>query len=984
MQFGLLLPALWLAPARPAQAQTATAATFGDVIPLTGGTPSDVVLDQQRHLLYLVNNKTNQIQILDYTVTTPGQQIVGQIPVGKTPLAAAMSMDGNWLYVTNSGSSTLSVIDLTQNAVVQTVVLPSQPQGVEVGNDGRVLIAMLGTGVTNGVAQGTLSVFDRTLAAGQQVQPVTVPALTTTPTGIPASGGSTRPLTTFTNKLLRTPDGQFIVGVVTPTNSTTYVFVYEVASGIVLRNRTMAGQSSVLSMAPDGSRFMAGASLIDVATLAVIAQENNANAPFSFTNAINTTATIGGSVFSPDGTALYAAFNTAATTVPAPPAQASTLLVNDPTNLGIRLGIQLPESIVAKVVMTSDGSQAWGLSDSGILHLPLGQLYTYPIVAPETTDVFLAMDDCNHGVASGSLNIGNLGKGKLTYTIGAGNTSALVFGQTSGLAPSAVTFTMEPGRSGVVRQPGTNIWTGVGTVQGTPINVTLSSATAINLPNSIRVYMNYRQNDQRGIIYPVPTTPNSSSSGSANANGNEGLQDIVLDEPRGRVYITNSGYNRIEIFDVNQQKFLTPITVGQLPHQMAMSSDGNTLYVANTGGESVSIVDLNLQQVTGNLIFPPIPRNGAANPVYVRTMALGLSGLQMAMSNGGLWEWDTVTSDAVLPRPGNPILATPTLPGTSTTAPASMLATPDMKYILTMSGNGNAYLYDATADTYVTNRLLFSTIQGYYGAIGALPGGNYFTADGLILNSSLNTVGGSALVTGQGAITPTREVYAVAPLSASTYLRLSTSVRSSITATSADDPRAILELVDVGAGTDSEIGVAPEQPQFSVFGTARFNTNPRQMVVNAAGTTAYALTISGLSVISLVPSGAAPAINTGGIVNSADGSTNINPGSFITVSGQNLASSATASTVPPPTVLGGSCVTFGDISVPLLSTSSGQIQAQVPDTLLPGTQIVQVRSLATAQDSTPVSITVSAAGSTAKPGSTTSPTTMGRPKSAGR
>jgi len=32
--------------------------------------------------------------------------------------------------------------------------------------------------------------------------------------------------------------------------------------------------------------------------------------------------------------------------------------------------------------MLSDGSQAWALSDSGIMHLPLGSLYSYPIIAP--------------------------------------------------------------------------------------------------------------------------------------------------------------------------------------------------------------------------------------------------------------------------------------------------------------------------------------------------------------------------------------------------------------------------------------------------------------------------------------------------------------------------------------------------------------------------------------------------------------------------
>jgi uncharacterized protein (TIGR03437 family) len=66
-------------------------------------------------------------------------------------------------------------------------------------------------------------------------------------------------------------------------------------------------------------------------------------------------------------------------------------------------------------------------------------------------------------------------------------------------------------------------------------------------------------------------------------------------------------------------------------------------------------------------------------------------------------------------------------------------------------------------------------------------------------------------------------------------------------------------------------------------------------------------------------------------------------------------------------VLGGSCVTFGGIAAPLLQTSSGQIQAQVPTTILPGTQIVEVRSLGTAQDSAPVQLAVRSAGGGTKP-----------------
>src|SRR5262249_54336154 len=155
---------------------------------------------------------------------------------------------------------------------------PSIPQGVEVGNDGRALVSMLGTGVVSGIPQGTLSVFDRNLSAGQQLLPVTVPALPTTPAPLPPTT-LTRPTKIFTGSLLRTSDGQIYVGVITPSAASTYIFVYEVSSGIVLRNRTVSGSSTVLAMSPDGSRFMAGMTMYDTATLGILGQQNNANAP---------------------------------------------------------------------------------------------------------------------------------------------------------------------------------------------------------------------------------------------------------------------------------------------------------------------------------------------------------------------------------------------------------------------------------------------------------------------------------------------------------------------------------------------------------------------------------------------------------------------------------------------------------------------------------------------------------------------------------
>ena len=44
--------------------------------------------------------------------------------------------------------------------------------------------------------------------------------------------------------------------------------------------------------------------------------------------------------------------------------------------------------------------------------------------------------------------------------------------------------------------------------------------------------------------------------------------------------------------------------------------------------------------------------------------------------------------------------------------------------------------------------------------------------------------------------------------------------------------------------------------------------------------------------------------------------------------------------------------------MPLLETSDGQMTAQIPDTLLPGLYVAQVRSLANATQSDPIVITV--------------------------
>jgi hypothetical protein len=324
------------------------------------------------------------------------------------------------------------------------------------------------------------------------------------------------------------------------------------------------------------------------------------------------------------------------------------------------------------------------------------------------------------------------------------------------------------------------------------------------------------------------------------------------------------------------------------------------------------------------------------------------------MSNGGQWELTSANTATV--RPADNI--TSTSAGSSLfTAPTTMVASSDASTILTLSGNGNAYLYNALTDSYVADTALYTTTPtGYFGPIAAQSNASYLLAGGEVLNSSLTLIAGSPT-----ASATQRNVAALAAYDANDYLSFTTSFRASITATSADEVRPTLLFNNIANGTTSLVAVAPEQPRYTFFGTTRTNIPARTMVVDPVGGNAYVITLSGLSVIPLNLNGTAqPQIAS--VVNSTDGSATFKPGSFVTVSGSGLASTATPMTLPAPIVLGGSCVTFNDVSLPLLQTSSGQIQAQIPANIVTGSNVVVVRSLANGTYSNPVVVKVSAAG----------------------
>jgi uncharacterized protein (TIGR03437 family) len=824
--------------------------------------------------------------------------------------------------VTCYDGAVLDVVDLGALTVTARVTLPAKPEGVAVGSDGRVLISTTGSGT--GGAANVLLLYDPSPDASAVLVPISVvPAAPTPPTVPPPSG---RPFLATHSQLVATRDGSLIVGVNAPAAGSPTVFVYEAASNTVLRSRIVAGSSTVLAVSDDGSRFMCGPNLFDTATLQVLAQQNLANAPYPVTPGtnFNVQSTQGGGVFSPDGQTLYAAFDISPVQNPPVSPNISQLMLNDPDNLLIRMGIQLPENLAGKMVISADGSNIYALSDSGFTSLPVGSISRSPIAVPSATVVMLTKDQCGvtAQTSSATVAVNNAGGGRVTATGQLLQFTGVANQPSPATAPTLRNSQSQAG-SQLVLSFNPAAARGLGTVTP-PHDFLIQSPEAINIPNRVRVYENNRDSDARGTILPIPI------GGVAG----EAFPDLLLDAVRRRIYIANAGLNRVEVFDIQQQAFLSPIKVGQLPRSMALTPDGNTLYVANSGGEGISIVDPDGLQTVGRVTFPPIPFNSNLALMTPQVIASSLNGPLILMSNGTLW---SVLGNTAVPRAVSKLLGQ-TAAGLQVTIPptSSMAATPGGEFILMSTPTGATYLYDAIADDWVASRTL--TLQpGYIGPIAAGPRGQFYLVGGTALNQALTPIGGG------GA---SRLVSAVAPVGNNTFAIFSppppATAANTLPATAPS-----VQILDSTTGNPTLQVSAIEGPITTVAATGRAAISGRTMAVDAAGATAYAITASGLSVVPLIPVAPAdrPQPTPRGAVNLASQQPAVAQNGLLSVLGQNLATSDVAGSTPLPFILGGTCVTLNNAPLPLLMSSPTQINAQIPPELATGSYPLIVRSI---------------------------------------
>jgi hypothetical protein len=219
------------------------------------------------------------------------------------------------------------------------------------------------------------------------------------------------------------------------------------------------------------------------------------------------------------------------------------------------------------------------------------------------------------------------------------------------------------------------------------------------------------------------------------------LSSIFYDQPRQRLYISNTNNNRVEIFNLTTQALLSPISVGNAPTNLSLTPDGTRLAVLNSTDGTISVIDPVQMKLLGTYpgftpqdqtncgATPPLGLSAATIQSHREVIAFECPFLVhvLNLDNG------TISCAGIV---GCDSTGTVLNPGFSPVSPASAVAvvasSPDGTKALMSSAFSSVAILDLTKNTLTASFGMES--QGANAAIDA--DDNLFAANLAIYNSS--------------------------------------------------------------------------------------------------------------------------------------------------------------------------------------------------------------------------------------------------------
>lgn len=199
------------------------------------------------------------------------------------------------------------------------------------------------------------------------------------------------------------------------------------------------------------------------------------------------------------------------------------------------------------------------------------------------------------------------------------------------------------------------------------------------------------------------------------------INQMVYDESRQLIFLTNSTENRVEVFSLTTRQFMAPIPVGESPARLALAVDKGTVIVTNAADSTVSLIDpasltvkdtIQVSDPADTSIFPWNVAALAGNRAFVELRFAG-SG-----SGGRLAEINLLTNAVKLRQE----VCDPLRPTICRVDDNILVATADGDMALSINTNissGDAFTWHSATDTFRFHSL-GSVIDGSISADGNL------------------------------------------------------------------------------------------------------------------------------------------------------------------------------------------------------------------------------------------------------------------------
>lgn len=852
--------------------------------------------------------------VICLSLMDPGPALAGTVgkvvAIGGHASDLAIDEGRGVLYVSNFTANRVEVMSLGDGAIQTSINVSAQPSALALSADGRYLvIAHFGTFQQGGSNNG-LTVIDLSNNSRQTFVVGSAPlglafgidnrALVVTSTEFllfdPATGNS-QVLSTVsgvTTKSLPQPTGQFpsnIVGAsVASSGDGLWVFGSAVASGTgaagsqslefsyevttkrvdaILWSWSPAPGPRVVSVNYDGSYHMTGWAMHDRRMDPVFSQFPGAGGAFD----------IGTHVYDHGRGKIYAQFAEEESTGSTQSARTKppVLQVLDADNLAVRERLLLPEYLSGKSLINSDGSMMYAVSDSGVTMIPVGTLDRVPKILPSRDSVIVRGNFCDRRVNSQEITIVDPSGGNTDFSLTVA-TAGVSVTPSSGVTPATVRINIDP--NAFQNQKGTVTAT-----------IEVKSNRAVNITNPIRVFVNNREPDQRGTVVNVPGK----------------LVDLLPDPVRDRFYILRQDTNEVLVFDGSNQTQVASLRTANTPTQMAVTFDRRYLLVGHDNAQIIKVFDLEtLDEAL------PIRMPGGHYP-----RSIAVSGKAILVASRVAGPINKISRVDLLTRSAT-ILPTLGVFENDINAATVLIASPNGSSIMAAQADGKVLLYNANADTFTVARKDSTALSGAYAASSF----DQFVVGNSLLNSSL---------------VPVRQFDTTTGRSSGFFFLDQGGFRTTAADSASAGSIQRFDAVNGVVGRSTRMVEAPILPEAAQAATGsgtragwvQFFTRSIAPLYNR--TAVINLTTSGFTVLPWVYDAAVATPRIERVVNAADQSSSVAPGSLITIFGSDLSPINQASQqMPLPTALGESCLTVNGVAVPVVFVSGTQINGQIP------------------------------------------------------